>query len=430
MKDSGNNIYSLMIDTTFLFDQYAKRGIGRYGKEVVRRIIDFISKEEVWEISMIGFLTLEQNMIQLGFSQLTIEELENRISFHTLGVPVSSGLKNFKRLDEYALIINKIKPDVFFAVHFERGLPTTPVLRKRLRYVPKTIVVAHDVIPLVLNSFSEKSFIHNKIKKWFYKKFFEGVKRADLVLANSNHTEKDLIKYGRVNPEKIKVVYHGITKSFDRKLNKLTKEEMKLMLEKNGLEEGGYFLYDSGLEANKGIFDLLEIFKILKLKYKNNLPQKLVLVGGDFEGGEKIIPKNAIAQKVLNKIRSLNIEKDVVTTGRISDFHLRILFFNAGCYINLSLYEGFGLGPLQAMIAGIPVITSNASCFPEVTDGGAWLIDSKNHKKASVQIYNFLTHEEIIKKYKQRASQVVKKYSWDDTALKTWNEIKKLAKTQ
>lgn len=204
----------ILIDTTFLFDQYASRGIGRYGKEVLKRIIPIII-EESFELHLAGFLNLEQNLIQIGLSQFSIDNLAPKIIFHSFGQPVASSIGNIFDWNKfYKPVIDEVKPSLFFAVHLERGLPSNKILMMREDFVPRTAVMVHDAIPLAINSFSQKGFLQNQAKKFFYKFMWIGVKNADLILTNTNYSKEDIINYGKIGPEKIHVVYLGIDKSF------------------------------------------------------------------------------------------------------------------------------------------------------------------------------------------------------------------------
>src|SRR5690606_27206666 len=122
------NRKKLLIDTTFLFDQYSFRGIGKYGKEVIKRLIKHAVEENV-EVYFAGFHDLKKNLIALGLSQFTVDQYLKEISFYTFGEPVDSSVGNIKRWKKtFKPAIEEIKPDVYFAVNFERGLPTAWVL--------------------------------------------------------------------------------------------------------------------------------------------------------------------------------------------------------------------------------------------------------------------------------------------------------------
>jgi len=419
------NQKKLLVDTTFLFDQYSFRGIGKYGKEIIKRLIKHAAENNI-EIYFAGFYDLKKNLIALGLSQFTVEQYLKLICFYTFGEPVDSSVGNVKRWDlTFKLAIEEVKPDVYFSVNFERGLPTTWILKRNLRFIPKTVVMAHDAIPLATNSYSSKSFPHNILKGIFYRAMFNGVRNADIVLTNSNFSKNDLIKYGKIKAEKILPIYLGVDDKFFQDADP---KDIAHTTKAFSLEPKNYFIYDSGLEKNKGVNDLIKIFKNILLSNIPGVPSKLVLIGKDFTKatGSKIKPKNERADRVLRELKSQGILHNVITTDRVSDEDLTILIQQAYCYFNFSKYEGFSFGPLQAMASKVPVIVGGYSCIPEVTDGGAFLVDSANIQKTTQDIQIYLADENMQAELIEKGRAVAERYDWEVAATKTWNAIQSL----
>ena len=426
---------SILIDTTFLFDQYSKRGIGIYGKNVVRRMISQLLEDESMEINLFGFLNLHQNLIALGFSQFQIEEVEHKIKFFTLGEILTSSLSNLVNWRKVFIpIIEKVKPDIYFASHFERGLPTTRFLNRPLIHKPKTVVMAHDAIPLVLNKYSQKGYLQNQLKGQFFKFMWSGVRNADLVLTNSNFSKNDLVSYGKIDEPKIKVIYLGIDQSFFDGRKVFNKDLIDSTLDAYHLKDKNYFFYDSGFEANKSTQELLNVFKsVLELEDKS-LPDTLVVTGGDFHkgAGKSIRARSILGDMFLRQAKKLGLIENLVATDKVTDSHLIELLIESKAYINLSSYEGFSFGPLQAMAARIPAIAANSSCTPEVTDGGAYLIDLEkcktleSSKEVALEIQDLLKNKSKLAAHLKKAQEIAKKYDWDNTVEETLKEIKKL----
>lgn len=435
MENPAQNKKSILIDITFLFDQYSKRGIGIYGKNVVRRMISEILEKESMEINLFGFLNLHQNLIALGFTPFQIEELENKLNFYTLGEAFNSSLSNFLYWRKLFIpIIEKVRPDVYFAAHFERGLPSTRFLNNELLHKPKTVVMAHDAIPLVLNKYSQKGYLQNKLKGQFFKFMWSGVRNADVVLTNSNFSKTDLVNYGKIDEDKIKVIYLGIDQSFFDGRQIFNKDLIDATLEAYHLEGRKYFFYDSGFESNKSTGELLNVFKsILELK-NDKLPDTLVVTGGDFHkgAGKEIRARSILGDLFLRNVRKLGLIENLVATDKVTDSHLVELLIESKAYINLSSYEGFSFGPLQAMAARIPAIAANSSVTPEVTDGGAFLIDLEKCKtlegaaEVAKEIEKLLMGKIKLANHLKKAQEIAKKYDWDDTVDKTLKEIKKV----
>ena len=291
--------------------------------------------------------------------------------------------------------------------------------------MPKTVVMAHDAIPLATHSYSSKSFVHNILKGVFYRTMFNGVRHADVVLTNSNFSKNDLIKFGKIKSEKIFPIYLGVDDKFFENTDASLLNHVVKGFE---IQQKNYFIYDSGLEKNKGIFDLIKIFKTITETKIDGVPDKLVLVGKDFTKatGNKIKPKNERADRVIKELKRNGLLKNIVTTDRVSDEDLTVLIKEAYCYFNFSKYEGFSFGPLQAMAAKVPAVVGNYSCLPEVTDGGAFLVDSANTNKASQEIIEYLNNKQLQSQFVEKGRAVAERYNWDQTAEQTWKKIKPL----
>src|SRR5690554_5264237 len=105
----------LLVDLTFLFDQYASRGIGRAGKEIIRRILLSNIEENEFEIHLMGFYNLEMNLVQLEVSNFQYDSIKKSIVFHSLGKSTPSGVMNLFRWGGwYGKLINSIQPDLFY----------------------------------------------------------------------------------------------------------------------------------------------------------------------------------------------------------------------------------------------------------------------------------------------------------------------------
>lgn len=426
------NTKKILIDVTFLFDQYTFRGIGRLGKEVIKRLIEKDLDDESFQIELIGFNTITQALQQFGFSQYFIDENITSIKYHSLGEAFPSSVGNIKKWEKlYAPIINEIKPDVFYSVNFERGLPSIPEFNKFLTHKPKTVISAHDAIPLINNSFSNKGFIVNYLKGRFYKFMFQGIKNADEVITISNFSKKDFVHFG-IDEKNISVIYLGIDDSFRDKKTSMSSAEGKENIEVTStlksfeLKHKEYFIYDSGLEENKGIKELLEIFAKI-VNSENKLPKKLVLIGKDFQKtvNGQFLPKTDVAMKTYKLIKELGIKDHIITTDRVSDEELIILLQNAFGYFNFSKYEGFSFGPVQAMAAGVPAIVGDYSCIPEVTDGGAFLVKTDDLEETYQKIKNYLESKTEVKSLVKIGKKVSERYTWDDTADKILNILLK-----
>ena len=430
------NKKTILIDLTSLFDQFSKRGIGIYTRQLIKRLIPLLVDSKKYKVKLIGFKTKEETLKDLNLKD------SNEIDFYSLGDVKLSDPKNLIRwIKDYSPIIKRLKPDLYFAPHFERGFPTVPLINFNLNTIDiKTIVVSHDVIPIATNSFTSKGWLINLIKGVIYKFMFLGVKYSPVIISDSIFTKNELIRYGKIREDKIIPVYLGVEETFFREDSKEIRSDLMKVAERYSLKDISYFFYDSGIESNKGISELILVFK--EILYRNStklsqidtirkidvdsdhkisnelLPDKLVIVGGDFEKGSgvNIKARTKKGKRVLKQMRDAEVLDNIITTGRITDEDLRLLLFNSSCYINLSSYEGFSLGPVQAMAASVPVIASNTSCTPEVTSGGALLVNAKDTIQTVSSIEELLLDKDKLKSILLKAEEIARRYDWNKTA--------------
>lgn len=431
MNESSSNTIarSIMIDTTFLFDQYSHRGIGRFGKEVLKRLIPDILSNPSWSLHLVGFKDIERNLVEVGLSSLSIEEYKEKIAFHSLGQEYDSGIKNYKLwFENFQPLVDSVRPTVYFAFHFERGLPTIANSHNKVHYIPKTVCIAHDAIPFQSGKFSSKSIVHNYIKRKFFYKMWQGVIDSDLIISPSHYSKEMLSKHANLNHEKIKVVHLGVDKNFFRDSNTYDDADLSTIMNTFQLTQQGYLFYDSGVEANKGIKELFQTLKILFEYKRSKVPQVLVMTGGHFlrGRGRSIIAQTTEAKNALKLAKKLGILENIQATGKVPDSELVILLHSSYAHINFSSIEGFNLGPVQAMAAQIPTIVTNSSCNPEVTKNYALVLDTTNPKKASKEIKKYFDNPKDIKSNVKKAFELAQTYTWDATSEKIWQNITSL----
>jgi len=170
------------------------------------------------------------------------------------------------------------------------------------------------------------------------------------------------------------------------------------------------------------------IFKHILGAKSITLPKKLVITGKSLNKGigSDISSNDVLGDRFLNYAKRLNILENICATGYITDEELLALLMNATAHIYLSKNEGFGFGPIQAMAAEVPSIVYNGSCLPEITQGGALLVNLKDLSVSARQIINFLEDESFITQMKQKGLEVAQRYNWDNTAANTWQLIQNL----
>ncbi len=268
----------------------------------------------------------------------------------------------------------------------------------------KTVLTIHDLIPFL---FPDKLPFFYKI--WALTlKFIKN--RPDHIITDSENTKIDLINHLRIPEDKIKVIYLAPDKHF--KLIK-NKDNLKRELKIKYKIESPFILFVGTVELRKNIPLLINSFYKLLNK---GIKIKLVLIGIHGYGFNEI----------LNIIKKLGISKDVLLLGYVPTEDL-IKFYNAAdLFVFPSLYEGFGLPPLEAMACGCPVITSNTSSLPEVVGDAGIMVDPYNSTDLTDKMYRILTNESLRNDLSNKSLNQAKKFSWKKTAKETWKIYEKV----
>jgi glycosyltransferase involved in cell wall biosynthesis len=269
----------------------------------------------------------------------------------------------------------------------------------------KIVITVHD---LAFKYFPQHFLWKDKLKLDFFTE--TAVKRADGIIAVSEATKKDILKFYPKTPEsKIKVIYHGVDEEkFSKKyLSKKAKEILiKYKIKKP------YLLYVGAIQPRKGIIDLIEAFESLKKNNQKDL--QLVLVGSPAWKSEE----------TLNRIKKSDFKKDIVLTGKIGSESLPIFYQQAEIFVLPSLYEGFGIPILEAWASGIPVIVADNSSLKEI--GGSAVLKFKTGEVQDLvkKMNNLLNYATIRKELVDKGKKQVENFSWEKTARETLNFIK------
>ena len=275
-------------------------------------------------------------------------------------------------------------PDYAMPVVFE-GIPS--------------IITVHDLSFRVYPETFSKGKLYTKLLL-----IKPSLKKARRIIADSHSTRKDLLEYYQVPENKIEVIPIGVNRQFFRPMAE--EEVLEYCRLKNNLETG-YILYVGTLEPRKNITALIKAFSLLKQDYK--LSRKLVIAGG----------KGWLFEEIFRLVESLNLNQDVIFTGYVPDAELPLLYNGAGVFVYPSLYEGFGLPPLEAMACGTPVVTSSVSSVPEVVGDAGLMVEPLNVEALSEAIYRVLNDPQLAAELSAKGIERAQKFSWAETARKT-----------
>jgi len=243
---------------------------------------------------------------------------------------------------------------------------------------------------------------------WFIKKYTCEVKKnaraAKKIIADSLSTKKDIIKFFKMEPARVKVIYLAADGIF-KKLSE--KERNTNILKKYGINKK-YILSVGTIEPRKNFISLIKAFNYIKQKDAGS-DYKLVIAGGTGWKSEAIYRERETSPYA----------KDILFIGRVPDRNLTQIYNQAELFVYPSLFEGFGLPPLEAMSCGLPVIASDSSSLKEVVGDAGILVPAGDNKELQKQIMRILKNAETRKALKKKSLTRAKKFTWANTAERT-----------
>jgi len=357
-------------------------GIRRYTQEVVNEILKLDS------VYKYVIFLLPEDFEKLKFESSNVKKVLADFKWYSLKEQI--GMPR---------LIRKEKIDLMHFPHFN-----VPVL-----YRKKFIVTIHDLILTKFPSVRATTLnpIIYKFKNLAYKFIVKSaLKRAEKIIAVSEFTKNDIIEQFGIKKEKIEVTYEGVSKNLASPQPSLSQgegeknQDDKEVLFRYNIHKP-FFFYTGNAYPHKNLEGLVKIYSKVKEKYKD-----LSLV---FVGKEDYFYKRLKEQT----------NEEIIFTGFVTDEELTVLYKNALFYIFPSMYEGFGLPPLEAMANGCPVLSSNKSCMPEILGDAVLYFNPENEGEMIEQIKRMVENENLRKDLIQKGYKQVKKYSWEECARKT-----------
>ena len=272
-------------------------------------------------------------------------------------------------------VLHRERPDVFHAPHYVLP-PATPFPQ----YLP-----------------NKAAYAYARASMW------AAVKRSSRILTVSEASKRDILHFFNVAPEKIEVVYNAIDDHFW-----LTppEEEVARVRERYQLDHQ-FVLYVGNIKPHKNLVRLIDAFDALRRIGFEDL--KLLIIGDE-------ISKLPALRRAVHRHK---LHKHVRFLGFVSDGTLRILYRLASVFVFPSLYEGFGLPPLEAMASGTPVVTSNQSSLPEVTGDAAVLVDPYDVDSLVDGMHRVLTDDTLAAELRRRGPERAREFSWAHSVEKT-----------
>ncbi len=362
-----------------LYGEFVSRGIGRYVKEVV----DGLIKKDI------------KNKYVVFLCGDNYNEFDDSLP-HVEKVLVTARWYSLREQIEMPFLIKKNKIDLMHFPHFNVPIfCTTPF-----------IVTIHD---LILTKFPTKRAstlnpILYSVKNFFYKiTILKAVKKSLKIIAVSGFTKSDLIEQFNTSREKIEVIYEGVSSRLIGPRNDDNISNLRYNINEP------FLLYVGSAFPHKNLEMLVRVFTKIEEENACGRNLNLVITGKD--------------DYFLVKLKNFSKEysSKIYFPGFVSNAELALLYKKAKAYIFPSLYEGFGLPPLEAMSHGCPVVSSNASVLPEILGDAALYFDPYSEDDLKAKIIKIVNDGSFSDSFISKGYHQVKKYSWEDCLNKTHN---------
>lgn len=292
----------------------------------------------------------------------------------------------------FPILLYKYSLDLMHFPHFN-----VPLL-----YLRPLVVTIHDLILLHFPTLrgTTLSPLWYGIKFLAYKLTIKSaINRAKVIISVSKFTKNDILHHYHVQKEKIVVIYESAD-DFCR----ITQESEDVILKKYGIIKP-YLLYVGNAYPHKNLEKIINVFN----SFKENKPEySLVLVG-----------KEDYFYNRLKEYVKKNKMKGIIFPGHVPDEYLDNIYRASALYVFPSLYEGFGLPPLEAMLKGVPVLSSDHKCMKEILGNSAFFCDARDDKALLLGINKVLNDVELKKNLIQNGYKKSGSYSWKKMAKDT-----------
>ena len=257
----------------------------------------------------------------------------------------------------------------------------------------RSVVTIHDCIHLRFPQYlpHRLGYAYARSALWI------AAHRSARVLTVSEASKRDILRYFSIPPSKIQVIYNAI----DERFGETPSEEDVFRVRERYQLHDPYVLYAGNIKPHKNLERLIEAFHLLRRDSLEHV--KLLIIGDE-------ISKYATLRRAVHRFK---LHQHVRFFGFVPDRTLAVLYRLAGVFVFPSLYEGFGLPPLEAMASGAPVVTSNVSSLPEVVGDAAMMIDPHEPAEIAQAMRRVLTEPALAQDLRRRGLARVKEFSWE-----------------
>jgi glycosyltransferase involved in cell wall biosynthesis len=350
-------------------------GVGTYIRNVVRTL---------------GKLDRENKYLLIG-SPAKVKEIGSLPpNFHT--VPLMEPERSVQGYRQFRAILKRFKCD----------LAHIPNLFSIPRALPcPYVMTVHDMLEHMSRAREQNGFwrsLHFQLTN-------QVLRGAARIFAVSNFTKAEIEKLSNIPSQRIEVVYNAIDERFLH--GHATPADRQVIVERYQVTYP-FLLYAGRISPHKNVVRMIEAFSALKAELEKDevFPDlKLIIIGDDLSGNPDL-RRTVIRSGVQNDVRFL---------GFVPIEVLRTFYDQAKIFVFPSLYEGFGLPPLEAMAHGTPVVTSNVSSLPEVVGNAAVLVNPENVFEIMRALHRVLVDQPLRERMKERSYQQAAKFSWENS---------------
>ncbi len=358
---------------------------------------------DIRRINEFGVGTYTRNAIR------TLARLDHGTEYFLLGIPGRLGdieplPPNFVTVPTHP---NDFSLNSYFELnrilkHHRCDLLHVPHLFWKPQAVPcPYVVTVHDLLDHLYRVNSASS-----VKRTLHFQFTKRVlHHAARIFAVSNFSKKDTERLFNVSGDKIEVIYNALDDRFRQ--GHATDADRALIAERYQVNYP-FLLYAGRISPHKNVVRIIEAFSALKaeLQKDGEFPDLKLIIIGDELSKHPDLRRAVIKSRVQNDVRFL---------GFVPIGVLRIFYDLAKIFVFPSLYEGFGLPPLEAMAHSTPVVTSNTSSIPEVVGDAAVMVNPENVFEIAHALHRVLLDQTVREKLKSRGVLQAQKFSWDES---------------
>lgn len=278
----------------------------------------------------------------------------------------------------------------------------------------KSIITVPDLIPFVLNEKKiDRLLLNLRFREWLWMK---SLRKADRIITFSENSKKDIMKLLGIPEKKIEVIYLSADPRFGPVRDR---QAIAKIMGRYSVREK-FILYLGGFAGHKNIERLVRAFYEFSLSSDDKwqlvlagkLPDEKIENADDWTINEPV-------RKIRSLVAKLGLDAKVIFTGFVPEEDLPTLYSAASVFVFPSLYEGFGLPPLEAMACGTPVVASNTSSLPEVIGDAGVLVNPFSIDEIVGAMRSVFEKKSQQREMSCKGVERARRFSWEETARKT-----------